>query len=339
MVSKNGTSHPSKSRLPESHPTPPKLSAVDEKYLASYLQKLQHVRDRVIGVASGYDTGAIIHGPGGAGKSYTVIDELRTLGAYYRLSNSRMTGRGLFDTLAKYPDAIHVIEDAESMLRDATAIGVLRSALWASDGGNGQKDRWITWTAFGHQLEVLFEGGIIMILNRALADDPEMQALATRVPLALIDPSDNEIQAMMRSISTKPYQHLDRNGLLHVMSPNQCSEVCEYIIAQSGRLHHPMDLRLLVHGFHDFIQWDASDAANHWHDLVLSRIRDRPTTTTATTSRPMIGSRSERIAQELAIVRQIVAATSDTDEQVKRWHDETGKSRATWFRRRSEIRK
>ena len=44
-----------------------------------------------------------------------------------------MTGRGLFDTLAKHPDAVHVLEDVEQLMNDKNALGVLRSAWTRPD--------------------------------------------------------------------------------------------------------------------------------------------------------------------------------------------------------------
>src|SRR5437016_3899853 len=87
------------------------LSAIDERHLKEFEKKLQLVRDRTTAVALGYANGFSLDGPGGVSKSFTVLQTLEALQANYRVSNSRMTGRGLFDTLDMYPDAIHVVED------------------------------------------------------------------------------------------------------------------------------------------------------------------------------------------------------------------------------------
>jgi hypothetical protein len=88
------------------------------------------VRDRTPGVARGFATGYFLHGPGGVNKCYTVLGELERLQANYRLSNSRMSGHGLLDTLKAYPDSVHVLEDGrwngrmvllEEALADETA--------------------------------------------------------------------------------------------------------------------------------------------------------------------------------------------------------------------------
>src|SRR5262249_15040961 len=97
---------------------PPPLSDADLRHLGEYEKKTQLVRDRVVGVARGRSTGLYLWGPGGTGKSYAVTGTLKELGANYRLHNSRMDGRGLFTAIERSPDAVHVLEDCEQMMRN-----------------------------------------------------------------------------------------------------------------------------------------------------------------------------------------------------------------------------
>src|SRR3954470_6991618 len=75
------------------------LSPRDVKHLAALEPKLQLVRDYVFQVVEGLSTGMYLFGEGGIGKSFTVLSELERLKADYKLYNSRMTGRGLFNAL------------------------------------------------------------------------------------------------------------------------------------------------------------------------------------------------------------------------------------------------
>src|SRR5262245_26537955 len=104
------------------------LSAEDRARLTELGPKLKLIRDRVRGVVKSIHTGFYLWGEGGTSKSYTVLDELQTLKADYVVHNSRMTGRGLVDTLARLPSSVHVVEDCESIFDDRRAWGVLRSA-------------------------------------------------------------------------------------------------------------------------------------------------------------------------------------------------------------------
>src|SRR4051794_40751954 len=83
------------------------LSPRDLPQLAGLEPKLQLVRDFVFQVVAGLTTGVYLFGEGGIGKSFTVLSELERLKADYKIYNSRMTGRGLFNALEKFPDSVH----------------------------------------------------------------------------------------------------------------------------------------------------------------------------------------------------------------------------------------
>src|SRR5262249_26348669 len=121
---------PAEAILEEDLEAVPPLSATDQQHLARYAEKTQAICDRTVNVIRGRATGLYVWGPGGIGKSYTIIRTLREQNANYRLHNSRMDGRGLFTALQRDPDAIHVCEDCEGMMRNHNVRGLLRSALW-----------------------------------------------------------------------------------------------------------------------------------------------------------------------------------------------------------------
>lgn len=309
------------------------LSDDDQRHLAGYEKRLQLVRDRVAAVAHGYITGFFLSGPGGISKSYTVTTELKRLQANFRVSNSRMTGRGLFDVLAEYPSATHVLEDVEGLLRDMNGLGVLRSALWGQrrDGDEGPMERWINWDAHGHHLRTLFAGGIIVNSNRPLLGEPELRALKTRIPCDHLSPGDPEIRAMMRSIALRGFS--DYAG--RKMEPVECWQVCEYLIAESLALHHPLDLRALINSYSAYLQWSEGDAGVHWRDAVGALVRERATVFREAVD---VGPRDARKQRELEIVRKILAETSDPELQYKRWKERTAdKSISTWYRRKEQF--
>jgi hypothetical protein len=154
-----------------------------------------------------------------------------------------MTGRGLHNQLEKYPDAVHVLEDLEQIMRDRGAQGVLRSALWCQRpaGGKGSMERLVTWTTFKMEHFFYFTGGIVMVSNRPLEDLPELNAVRTRIAVRHRQPSDPELRALMRSVSLKGFEHEGKR--LH---PAKCQEICEFIIEQSVALHKNLDMRLLI---------------------------------------------------------------------------------------------
>jgi hypothetical protein len=308
------------------------LSPQDRYHLDRLEERFRLIRDRTASVALGYTTGLFLHGDGGVGKSYTILDELRRLKAHYVLFNSRMTGRGLYNALEKYPDAVHVLEDMEQIMRDRGAQGVLRSGLAGQrrDGDRGPIERLVTWTTFRMLHSFIFTGGIIMISNRPLHDLPELNAVRTRIACIHLQPSDPQLRALMRSVALKGYEHEGRQ-----IAPVMCREIAEYIIEQSLSLHRSLDMRLLINSFQDFLLWEEGESGCHWRDLLASRLRERPT---AFQEEVFIGGRAARKQRELEIVREILATTADPQERVRLWRDRTGKSSAAFYRRLADLK-
>lgn len=307
-----------------------RLSAHDQRQLENLEAKLQLVRDRTTSVAMGYTTGMFIFGDGGVGKSYTVLQELRRLKANFKVFNSRMTGRGLYNALEQYPDAIHVLEDMEQVTRDRGAQGVLRSALWGQrrDGDKGPMERPVTWTTFRMEHSFIFTGGIIMISNRPLDDIPELNAVKTRIAVVHLQASDPELRALMRCVAARGFEHEGKR-----VTPPECLEICEFIIEQSLSLHRALDMRLLVNSFEDYLQWQESDAGCHWRDLVAARLRERPTWFQEAVA---VGGRAVRKEQELEIAREI--KDLPREERMRVWSERTGgKSEPTLYRRLEEL--
>lgn len=292
----------------------------ETELLASLEAKLQLIRDRVQGVVEGYSYGLYLYGEGGTSKSFTVEETLQSLGKPYRLTNSRLTGKGLFDLLADFPDLLHVLEDVETLFRDRFAFGVLRSALW------GQEERMVTWQTAKGREEFVFTGGIILTANCALADHPELRALTTRIPCLHFQPSNEELMALMGKIASKGFEH---DG--HRLSPGECLEVANEIISRCRNLSRNLDLRLLVNTFRDRLQWANGASETHWVDLLDSRMKGRTLPLT-----PERMSRATRKANELALVARL--GNLPPQERLSVWKKETGKSPAAYYRRSEELK-
>src|SRR5581483_7993126 len=94
------------------------LLAMHEDPRTSLEKKFQVIRDLVMAVALGFKNGFYLYGSGGCGKSYTVLEHLKSREVGYQLHNSRMTGKGLYIALEQAPDAVHVLEDMERLTKD-----------------------------------------------------------------------------------------------------------------------------------------------------------------------------------------------------------------------------
>lgn len=308
----------------EGGPAPQGLSIEDRHVLAHLNKKLQLIDDRVVGVCLSYQTGLIVTGRGGIAKSWTIIKALERLNQDYRLHNSYLTPRKLFDYLEAAPDAVHVFEDVEKMLRDQVSVGLLRSATWGSRRDDaGRQLRLISWGAHNASRETVFGGGIVILANRKLGDLPELRALATRVPYHELPVTNREIAALMRFVALDGYRRGDDQ-----LDVAECGEVAEFIIYHSTRLGRDLDMRLLVNSFADRLQAEDHQSGLSWQDLVLSQVCGRPMVQGSVESASI---RVSKLSQELDAAREIVALPPA--ERVKVWWEKTRLSRATLYRR------
>jgi hypothetical protein len=294
----------------------------DAELLANLKAKLQLVKDRVRGVAEGYSPGLFLWGEGGGGKSYTVETTLKEMRKPYRLTNSRLTGRGLFDLLRDQPEALHVIDDCETLFADKHALGVLRSALWGLPGRDGRQRRVVVWQVADDRKEFVFTGSVILIGNSPPADTPQLLAVKTRVPVVNFTPTTEELAAQMRLLAGLGHQHGP-----HRLPPEDCMKVVEELLARSQRL----DLRQYVNACNDYLQWSNGAAESHWLDLLESRLQQR---TVVSAGKP--GGRAERKQAELALVRRIAGLAPQ--ERLAVWQQETGKSQAALYRRLDDLK-
>jgi hypothetical protein len=157
-----------------------------------------------------------------------------------------------------------------------------------------------------------------------------MQALKTRVPCLCLHLGDNEMRALMWQIAARGYRHESK-----VMKPGECAEVCDYVIGETVTLDQPLNVRVLIAAFSYYLQWREGDARCHWTVLTAAYLRER-----AAILRSQVGisPRADDKAREQRIARDILDQTDDAEEQFRMWAERTGgKSRATWYRRKSEV--
>lgn len=318
---------------------PPAPAPFSNKHLESLEKKLQLVRTFTRGVAEHFMTGFFLWGSGGIGKTHTVTRELAALEANYKVWNSRVTGWGLINNLEKYPSHVHLIEDAESMYRDPRAIGVLRSALdgQRSESG-GPIERWVTWSgdsAAKKPKEVFFSGGIIILSNSELpSHKPEVQALKTRLKTLQLAVTDEELRALMRSVSAKGFV---LNGFS--MTPEQCGEVCACVEEELHAMRSPLSMRLLIDGgFPAFVQHAMGNSGVHWRDVIRAIVREQSPqvfTRPVTVHKPP--SRAERKAEQQQIVREILAQSDNREERLRLWRERTGLEQTAFYARKAEV--
>ena len=159
-------------------------------------------------VATGKAPSAIITGEGGIGKTFTVTKTLRDLGLVssndpeaentapskvFTMVKGYSTPMALYRTLYENSDRIVVFDDCDSIMKDPTAINLLKAAL------DSYSKRIVSWNSEqrGNDLPSSFQfhGGVIFISNHTLGTlDHAIRTRALCVDLSMT--ADQKLERM-----------------------------------------------------------------------------------------------------------------------------------------------
>lgn len=304
------------------------LTEGERDLLAQIERKQEHIRTDVTQLVKGWCNGLFISGEGGIGKSYCIEDQLKKLNADYILINSNMTARAFYNIMRDNPDKIIWIEDAETILTDKKIWGLLRSACWSQDTEQIPPRRFITWaTAFTTSNDpdekeepVIFTGGILVVSNADLSDEPEVRAVKTRIRCSKLEVSKAEMIAFMKDQCTK-----GRTIGGHEVTPAEMWQVACFIINRLDQIKsgHPLSLRDLTNGINDFL-FARTHPGVGWQERIESRLMESPKVFT---------SRKQQTNEESAVAAEIAAMKGVTmGERIKIWTERTGKAQAAYYR-------
>lgn len=157
------------------------LPIVESRF--SINDRFEFVTEMVTMLARGEQASVIITGPGGLGKSFTVIKSLDSSGfkdisvlddlpvgfvlnggRTYRVVKGYSTAKGLYRTLYENREGVIVFDDCDSVLNDAVSLNILKAALDSYD------KRIISWRADIRDEDLptsfLFNGRVVFISNR-----------------------------------------------------------------------------------------------------------------------------------------------------------------------------
>lgn len=184
-------------------------------------------------------------------------------------------------------------------------------------------ERTVTWKAHRTVLEFIFTGGIIILSNRPLEDIPELHAIATRINPVLLQVTNREAAALMRSIALKGHRVGDE-----ILSPESCLEVANFVIHESLAVSRNLDMRIMVNSFSDRLQWEAGKTETDWKELVTSRLQER-----------VVPGKKESRAARTEREREITRSIKDMPrpERLARWVELTGLSEKALYRRLAEV--
>jgi hypothetical protein len=302
-------------------------AAIDLAALERHARRAAVVRDIVRGVALGYYTCLYLMGRAGTGKTHTVMRTVEASGRDYQYFKGHLAPVGVFEFLEKYPDSVLILDDVASTLRSEVALQILLAATGRHPGDAGP--RTVRYGRKGADRVVHFSGRIILISNLQLSDAPLQQAFKSRCQHLQYDPSEDEIAALMGRVARQGWQQEKLT-----MTPIECGEVTEHVIAGSRRLGLPLDMRVLVDkSYPAFCQYRAGDAETHWRDLVTIIIEQRIGELAHTPPAAAPVGRAARVADERRVAREITAQYATPRERMEAWLRLSGRPGHVYYRR------
>lgn len=195
---------------------PEDLPSVEKEFPIN--ERFDIMSDYVDMVAKRELASTLVTGEGGLGKTFTVMKSLKASGLRdiskmdigarvdgkrgYIVTKGYSTAKGLYRTLYENRNQICVFDDCDSVLKDPTAVNLLKAALDSYD------ERVVTWNAegFGSDEDLPrsfeFTGGVIFISNMAKGKVP--QAIRSRAMCADVSMTRAEVIERMRVIIKSP---------------------------------------------------------------------------------------------------------------------------------------
>jgi len=296
------------------------LDEADQAHLDEFESMLDLIRDRTRSVAEGYQVGAYLVGRPGSSKTYTVKETLERLDAPWAYRNSRMSPMGLYCLLEEHPEHTVVLDDIHTLFGQDAALQILMAAL----GGRPGQARTVTYTTKDERKSFEFTGGVIAISNLPLGCDPLADAVASRVARLEHEPSDEMIAAFMRAQALKGFEDV---------TPEECLEVVEFVIAETRACDYRLDLRAMVKAWQDYRLDLHGKALRPWRDLVRSSLKRL-----VGEDRPRPEGRDGRIDWEMRIAQELFERfPDDKRRRDAEWGRQVGSSPHSLYRRKRAL--
>ncbi len=260
----------------------PEDSEEDDEEVEVRLTKRFSALDRMAaGVIKGVVPALIVSGPAGLGKSYGIEQALAkaeredmTGDFQYDVINGSISAVGLYIALYRMKDGgVVVLDDADDVFRDETALNLLKSALDSSE------HRVISWRKQAHWLEAEgvedrfeFKGRVIFLTNIDFERKVESNSPGAVHFKALMDRS-LYLHLTMRTL--RDYLVRIRQVVIgasmqkkYGLDEDQIEELLEYVEENKKRFYH-LSLRLV----HQIALCRLADPENWRDDIEMTKMR------------------------------------------------------------------
>lgn len=270
-------------------------------------------------VVQGFTSALFLWGPPGLGKTHiltTLLDGMCPGGWKHHTAYS--TPKALMLAIAECPNAIHLFEDCERLLKTDLSASLLRAAC----GAPGERLRWVTYETAHETLRVNFTGGIVIATNANLARATgPMQAVASRFrPMAWTMSIDERIALIMRIAS-----HGWSKGKAK-LTPAECVKVAHSLLQWIEAVSDDaaLDIRLYTeHALPTFAHCKMADVPN-WEDVLAAKLTG--------TARSVEERQHERSGRLQDVARLIADGPGTRLEKIADWTAKTGLKGVMYYR-------
>lgn len=193
-------------------------------------QRFGFLSDMVLMLAKGDQASVVVTGPGGLGKSHTVMKSLTSAGftdisllddfaigtklntlKSFTVIKGYSTPKGLYRTLYENKDGVIVFDDCDSVLKDPVSLNLLKGAL------DSYSRRIISWRADMKDDELPqsfeFKGRVVFISN--LASDKLDQAIITRSMAVDLNMTTEQKVERMRHLVSDSKEFMPEFDMVH----------------------------------------------------------------------------------------------------------------------------
>ena len=188
------------------------------------MDNLEILENFITGLSKTDTHSLLVVGKAGTGKTSTVVNTLKQLG--YRQGINYIYAANYITPVELYllleqanclaEPQLLVFDDVEAVLSDKRILGLLKAALWASNG-----KRTVTWMSGTYRVKNKtiddFRGKAIFILNQISLKNPLIQALKDRSFYYEVNFTNQEILSLMENRIKKDFTDIPYTGKRRVL--------------------------------------------------------------------------------------------------------------------------
>jgi len=298
-----------------------KEQEAEEKLLKAKIDNLDSScyteMDNYIGmVKTGASYGCIIEGRGGTGKTWRAIKLLED--ADYSYTDSFTTPQALYCWLyANRHKDVLVIDDVAGFMDNLKVLAFLKGGLWHVGDSKNRIIHYMTTKPMkdpeGNYVPNAFvlNARMIIITNKLNRKSPHLNAILSRVNYCRVDIDYDELMNILKQITEKEYDDLPLE---------ERREVFNFLKENTSEANDDLNIRTLIKCFQQKVYSNRIKKPDLWKKLaMLSLLQKNPT---------------------LVVIEELIQNPKfeTEEERVAEFMKKTGKSRATYFRLKDQLK-